>query len=87
MQGINLSRNGAKDLSEDLRRALRWGLTPVVVGFDPRFNGNRKLWFERPFAALRGDESAFQPDEYDWRRIDLEDYDDAPNENVARGTQ
>lgn len=75
-QGIALTRNGARELSEDLRKALRWGITPVIVGFDPRFNDRRKLWFERPFAALRGDQSAFAPDEYDWRRIDLEDFEE-----------
>lgn len=82
LQGISLSRNGARELSEDIRKALRWGVTPVIVGFDPRFNNDRKLWFERPFAALRGDQSAFEADEYDWRRIDLEDLaaEDMPRE-------
>lgn len=50
--------------------------------FDPRFNNNRKLWFERPFEALRGNQSAFAPDEYDWRRIDLEDI---AQENLPSG--
>jgi hypothetical protein len=52
-EGVVLSGNGARELAEDLRKALRWELAPVIAGFDPRYNNNAELWIEKPFNALR----------------------------------
>jgi hypothetical protein len=51
--GFVLQQNGARLLAEDLRKALRWELAPVITGFDPRFNNSAELWVEKPFNALR----------------------------------
>jgi len=51
--GLVVDRNGARALAEDLRKALRWELAPVMASFDSQFNGSKQLWFERPFNALR----------------------------------
>ena len=56
-----LSQNGASQLAETLRKALGWGLAPVITGFDPRFNVNRKLWFERAFDLVAGRPDALKP--------------------------
>ena len=79
-RGATLNRNGARALAEQLRKALGWELVPVMSGFDPLWNSNRKLWFERPFALLRGDTTALEPfseaDDGDW--VGARDYEDAP---------
>ena len=52
-RGLTLDQNGARTLAEDLRKALRWEQAVVVTSFDPRFNNDEELLFERPFNALR----------------------------------
>jgi hypothetical protein len=34
-------------LLERLRKALRWQIVPVISSFDPRFNNNKPLFFEK----------------------------------------
>ena len=52
-RGVAVSQNGARLLAEDLRKALRWELAVVITSFDPRFNDDQELIFEKPFNALR----------------------------------
>jgi hypothetical protein len=39
---------------ERLRKALRWEVVPVISDFDPKFNNDQPLWFERLYEPLRG---------------------------------
>ncbi len=39
---------------ESLRKALRWQVVPVVAEFDPKFNNDKPLWFERLYTPFRG---------------------------------
>jgi hypothetical protein len=39
--------------TEQLRKALRWELVPVISDFDPKFNNDQPLWFERLYEPLR----------------------------------
>mmetsp|Transcript_17183 Transcript_17183/g.43623 ORF Transcript_17183/g.43623 Transcript_17183/m.43623 type:complete len:328 (-) Transcript_17183:974-1957(-) len=40
-------RNYARLLLEQLRKALRFQIVPVITDFDPRFNNDKQLWFEK----------------------------------------
>eukprot|EP00746_Dinoflagellata_sp_MGD_P026576 gnl/MRDRNA2_/MRDRNA2_16263_c0_seq1.p1 gnl/MRDRNA2_/MRDRNA2_16263_c0~~gnl/MRDRNA2_/MRDRNA2_16263_c0_seq1.p1 ORF type:complete len:269 (+),score=48.53 gnl/MRDRNA2_/MRDRNA2_16263_c0_seq1:229-1035(+) len=48
-RGYNVDFNGARRLSERLRKALRWDNIPVISSWDPRYNNDKKLWFENIF--------------------------------------
>uniref|UniRef100_A0A061RVU9 Uncharacterized protein n=1 Tax=Tetraselmis sp. GSL018 TaxID=582737 RepID=A0A061RVU9_9CHLO len=39
--------NYSRRLLESLRKALRFEIVPVITDFDPRFNNDRQLWFEK----------------------------------------
>lgn len=55
-KGLVFDNNTAARSLEQLRKALRWEVVPVITDFDPRFNGNKPLWFEnlyKPFIKLR----------------------------------
>jgi uncharacterized protein (DUF1499 family) len=45
--GLQFSRNSARDACESIRVALNWEILPVLSGFDPRFNADKRLWFEK----------------------------------------
>jgi len=51
--GFKLLRNGSRQLCEDLRKALRWESAVVITSFDPRFNNDKKFWFEKSFEAMQ----------------------------------
>lgn len=54
-KGIVYDQNLAQRQLERLRKALQWESVPVITGFDPRFNQDKPLFFEKlhqPF--LRG---------------------------------
>ena len=38
-----------RQLLERLRKALRFEVVPVITNFDPRFNNDKQLWFEKLF--------------------------------------
>ena len=38
-----------RQLLERLRKALRFEVVPVITSFDPRFNNDKQLWFEKLF--------------------------------------
>ena len=53
VDGVRASRDcGARELGEDLRIALGYAPLPVISAWDPRFNDERKLIFERAFEAV-----------------------------------
>ncbi|GAB4815568.1 hypothetical protein N2152v2_002614 [Parachlorella kessleri] len=58
--GFVLDRNVARQELESLRKALRWELAPVITDWDPRFNNNAPLWFERLFRPF-DERNAFIP--------------------------
>lgn len=39
--------------AEQLRKALRWEVIDVISDFDPKFNNDQPLWFERLYEPLR----------------------------------
>jgi hypothetical protein len=53
-------RNVARREMENVRKALRWELAPVITDFDPRFNPAAPLWFERLFQPF-AERNAFTP--------------------------
>ncbi|GBF91624.1 hypothetical protein Rsub_04364 [Raphidocelis subcapitata] len=46
-KGIVFERNRAREQLEELRKALRWELIPVLSNDDVKFNSDRPLFFER----------------------------------------
>ena len=56
--GLQYDTNVAKRLMEEVRKALKWEVTPVVTDFDPRFNQKKPLFFEKwyqPFLVNKQD--------------------------------
>ncbi|KAG2425036.1 hypothetical protein HYH02_015087 [Chlamydomonas schloesseri] len=51
--GLTWDTNTARRQMEALRKALRWQVVPVVAEFDPKFNNDKPLWFERLYAPFR----------------------------------
>jgi len=51
-EGFKVDRNGSRALCDTLRKALRWEEAIVITSFDPRFNNDKKFWFEKSFEAL-----------------------------------
>ncbi|KAG2422936.1 hypothetical protein HXX76_015687 [Chlamydomonas incerta] len=51
--GLTWDTNTARRQLESLRKALRWQVVPVVAEFDPKFNNDRPLWFERLYTPFR----------------------------------
>lgn len=49
ISGLTVSKNGAYEMLEDLRKALRWQAVPVLMGNDPKSNSDVKLPFEKLF--------------------------------------
>jgi uncharacterized protein (DUF1499 family) len=47
--GFDVNRNGAFELMEDLRKALRWQSVPVLTSWDPKYSSEVKLPFEQLF--------------------------------------
>ncbi|KAL4446811.1 hypothetical protein ABPG77_008055 [Micractinium sp. CCAP 211/92] len=47
--GLVVDKNVARRQMERLRTALRWEPAPVITDFDPRFNAEAPVWFERLF--------------------------------------
>eukprot|EP00198_Chlamydomonas_reinhardtii_P014349 XP_001703686.1 predicted protein [Chlamydomonas reinhardtii] len=52
--GLTWDTNTARRQLESLRKALRWQVVPVVAEFDPKFNNDKPLWFERLYTPFRG---------------------------------
>lgn len=54
-KGIVYDQNLAQRQLERLRKALQWESVPVITGFDPRFNQDKPLFFEKLYQPfLRG---------------------------------
>ena len=54
-KGVVYDQNVAQRLLEQLRKALRWESVPVITGFDPRYNQDKPLFFEKLYQPfLRG---------------------------------
>lgn len=53
--GLLYDENVAKRVVEQLRRSLRFEQAPVITDFDPRFNQDKTLWFEKLFDTFLGD--------------------------------
>lgn len=53
-------RNTARRQLDSLRQALRWQPVPVITDFDPNFNPEVPLWFERLFQPF-DDRNNFTP--------------------------
>lgn len=53
-------RNVARRTAESLRTALRWELAPVLLDFEPRYNPEAPVWFERLFQPF-SERNAFRP--------------------------
>ena len=54
-KGIVYDQNLAQRQLERLRKALQWESVPVITGFDPRFNQDKQLFFEKLYQPfLRG---------------------------------
>lgn len=55
-KGVVFDTNVAKRLLEKLRKALNWEVVPVITDFDPRYNQEQPLFFEKlyqPFLRER----------------------------------
>ncbi|PNH05588.1 hypothetical protein TSOC_008145 [Tetrabaena socialis] len=52
-RGLEWDANTARREMEALRKALRWDVVPVVSEFDPKYNNDRPLWFERLYEPFR----------------------------------
>jgi len=46
---VVLDQNYSRQQLERLRKALRFEIVPVITDFDPRFNNEKQLWFEKLF--------------------------------------
>lgn len=46
-QGLVYDKNVARRVLDELRRSLRFEQAPVITDFDPRFNQDKPLWFEK----------------------------------------
>lgn len=46
---LSLGRNVARRQVEKLRQALRWELAPVLADWDPRFNAEAPVIFDKVF--------------------------------------
>lgn len=55
-----VDRNTARRQLDSLRQALRWQPVPVITDFDPNFNPEVPLWFERLFQPF-DDRNNFTP--------------------------
>lgn len=54
-KGVVYDQNVAQRQLERLRKALQWESVPVITGFDPRFNQDKPLFFEKLYQPfLRG---------------------------------
>lgn len=54
-KGVIYDQNLAQRQLERLRKALQWESVPVITGFDPRFNQDKPLFFEKLYQPfLRG---------------------------------
>ena len=54
-KGVVYDQNIAQRQLERLRKALQWELVPVITGYDPRFNQDKPLFFEKLYQPfLRG---------------------------------
>ena len=62
-QGLVYDKNVAKRLLDELRRSLRFGLAPVITDFDPRFNQDKPLWFEKLYEPFLFDKPKGGPEE------------------------
>lgn len=58
--GLIVDKNVARRRLEVLRQALRWDVAPVVTDFDPRFNAEAPVWFERLFDPFNS-RNSFEP--------------------------
>ena len=47
VDGLEYTKNAARDLAEELRIALGWEVLPVHPEFDPRFNNSKRLSVRR----------------------------------------
>ncbi|KXZ47949.1 hypothetical protein GPECTOR_31g311 [Gonium pectorale] len=52
-RGLEWETNDARRRMELLRKALRWDVVPVISEFDPKFNNDKPLWFERLYEPFR----------------------------------
>jgi hypothetical protein len=59
-EGLVLDRNVARRQMERLRTALRWEPVPVIADFNPAFNSEAPVWFERLFDPFNR-RNDFQP--------------------------
>ena len=57
-QGVVYDQNVAKRIMEQLRRSLRFEQAPVITDFDPRYNQNKTLWFEKLYEPFLGSNKA-----------------------------
>ena len=57
-QGVVFDQNVARRVLEELRRSLRFEQAPVITDFDPRFNQDKPLWFEKLYEPFIGDRPA-----------------------------
>lgn len=46
-KGLVYDQNIAQRQLERLRKAMQWESAPVITGFDPRYNQNQSLFFEK----------------------------------------
>eukprot|EP00891_Asterochloris_glomerata_P003164 jgi/Astpho2/3164/Aster-x0566 len=54
-KGVVYDQNAARRLLERLRKALNFETVPVITGFDPKYNSEEPLFFERLYQPfLRG---------------------------------
>ncbi|KAI3434790.1 hypothetical protein D9Q98_002848 [Chlorella vulgaris] len=59
-EGLVLDKNVAGRQVERLRKALRWDVAPVLTDFNPAFNAEAPVWFERLFDPFNR-RNKFQP--------------------------
>ena len=46
-KGVVYDQNLAQRQLERLRKAMQWESVPVITGFDPRYNQDKQLFFEK----------------------------------------
>ena len=54
-QGLIYDQNVARRVLDELRRSLRFEAAPVITDFDPRFNQDKPLWFEKLYEPFLWD--------------------------------
>lgn len=55
---VEFDRNLARQMMDRLRKALHWEVAPVISDFDPKFNNNAPLWFEKFLEPMAGPNNA-----------------------------